>query len=224
MALSAPKKLSFKALAAYFAVLSALWCIRELVLREWLLNVAGETGHELIGEALKLLIWTFPAIYLVSKYKDDMLIGLKEMFTNRVKWMNFLPVFAVFSLYTVAGAYLRNGEIKVHPDFRIFPLIGAVLFVGITEEVVFRGFLLNALLKKMPQWTAMSIIAALFLVIHFPIWISTGIFVQSLLSGSFVIIIALSFVFSLAFIKSKSLVVPILLHMFWNLNVCLFFG
>ena len=221
---TAVKKLSFIVLAVCFAVFGTLWCVRELVLRDWLLSNFGETGQELIGETLKVIIWTCPAIYLIARYKDAMLIGLREMFLTRVKWLRFLPVFAVFALYIIVGAYLHNGEIKIHPNFKPLSLVGAVLFVGITEEVVFRGFLLNALLKKTNQWAAISVTALLFLVIHFPIWISTGVFAETILSGGFVSIIALSVVFSWAFIKSKSLAVPILLHMFWNLNVCLFFG
>ena len=42
--------------------------------------------------------------------------------------------------------------------------------------------------------------------------------------GSFVIIIALSVIFSWAFTKSKNILVPISLHMSWNLMVCLLFG
>ncbi len=57
----------------------------------------------------------------------------------------------------------------------------------------------------------------MFLLIHFPIWYTSGFFVEYIVSGSFVQIIILSLIFSWSFIKSKSIIVPIALHTFWDL-------
>ena len=218
------KKLSSGIIALYFAVFSALWIFRELVLRQWLTDAAGTGGQELIGGALKLLLWTLPAIILILRYKDDMLVPLRAMFTDKAGWPAYLPLFAVFALYNIAGAYAATGKIAVIQAFDPPGLVGTVLLVGITEEMVFRGFLLNATYGRMKPWVALALNSVMFLVIHFPIWISKGIFANSILSGSFLIIIALSLVFGWAFVKSKNILVPIALHMFWNLLVCLFFG
>ena len=208
----------------YFIIFAALWSVRELVLRGILVAAVGEFGHELIGEALKLVIWTCPAVYLILKYKNDMLVELKTILSFKVNIIKYLPVFLVFAAYNIIGAYILNGKIGISSDFNAVTLISSVLFVGVTEEAVFRGFLLNITYKKMKPWLAVSINALMFLVIHFPIWIHNGIFLSTIMSGSFLLIIALSVTFSLVFIKSKNILIPIALHMFWNLLVTLLFS
>jgi CAAX amino terminal protease family. len=218
------RKLNTGLIALYFVLLLILWSIRELFLKQLLINTLGEIGHEIVGEALKILIWTCPAIYLIKKYEPDMLVPLKKMFTGKIDWRRYLPIFFAFSIYNILGSYLRTGKIIIHPNFKPSSLIGTVLLVGITEEIVFRAFLLNATYPYMKKWTAITVNAVMFLVIHFPIWIYNGIFISTISSGSFVLILALSFVFSEAFVDSKNILVPISLHMFWNLLVYLFFG
>jgi len=88
---------------------------------------------------------------------------------------------------------------------------------------MFRGFFLNALLKKMKPWYAVLLTAALFLLIHLPIWIHNGILLSTFLSGDFLIVIALSIIFSWTLIESKNIFIPIVLHMVWNLLGTLLF-
>jgi membrane protease YdiL (CAAX protease family) len=98
-----------------------------------------------------------------------------------------------------------------------------VLFVGITEEIVFRGWLLNAKLKKMKILPAIMINSILFVIIHFPIWIY---FRYSLIEylGNGIGIFAFGILMSIIFIKSKNIIVPIFFHMIWNFLLTLFFG
>jgi membrane protease YdiL (CAAX protease family) len=152
-----------------------------------------------------------------------MWIDLKTMITTRVRWIWCILILAVFFIYAAARAWLSFGEIAIHADFNPVSLITTVIFVGITEEVVFRGWLLNATLKSMKAWCAVLLNAALFALIHFPIWIyheygSITIVLNSLS------VMAISVVFAWAFLKSKNIFMPMLLHMGWNLSLVLFFG
>ena len=54
----------------------------------------------------------------------------------------------------------------------------------------------------------------LFLGIHLPIWIFTNQLSAVLSSLSFISVIALSFIFSWSFVKTKSIVPAIALHMY----------
>ena len=215
---------SYLVIFGYFVLLFVLWSIWELILSSITLIAFGIVCHEFIGAVLKISLWTIPSICLLSKYKSKLFIKLKEMFTMKITWVKYWLFFLGFAVYNIGGAYLTMGKITIHRDFNMVSLIGTVLFVGITEEMVFRGFLLNTTLPKMKKWTAITLNAIMFLVIHFPIWIYKGIFFDTLLSGGFLLVAALSVVFSVTFIKSKNILVPIALHMFWNLLVCLFFG
>jgi len=208
----------------FYMVLLVVWGIRELWLRSIMSASLGEWSFEVCETTIKLLVWTLPAAFGVWYYKNDVLLSWREMLTAKVKWLKYFLVLLGFIAYNVIGVFVLNANFTVSPDFRISSLVGAVLFVGITEEAVFRGFFLNALLKKMKTWYAVLLTALLFLLIHFPIWIYKGILLSTFLSGGFLLVVVLSIIFSWTFIKSRNIFVPIILHMSWNLLVILLFG
>ena len=135
-------------LFTYVIIFYALWIIRELILRPIFVDVFSGLGFALIETLTKLLIWTLPAILLIKHYETELFIGLKEMFVNKVKWAKYSLIAISFFIYYLMITYFSVGKIAVNPAFRLESIISSVLFVGITEEVVFRGWLLNAMLKK----------------------------------------------------------------------------
>jgi uncharacterized protein len=87
-----------------------------------------------------------------------------------------------------------------------------MLLVALTEELFFRGFIFQRLIQGLGQWPAQLIIAFLFLLTHLnndgmtgtvKIFASINIFIASLLFG-------------LAYIKTKSLAMPIGMHFMAN--------
>jgi len=117
--------------------------------------------------------------------------------------------------YIVLGLVLHGGSFAIKGTFGADDII-VVIFVGLTEELVFRGWLLNAT-ERIGENKALAINAAMFLLIHFPIWIVSGAFVNNFVSFGFVSIIALSVIFGLMFLRTRNILVPIALHMMWDL-------
>ena len=171
---------------------------------------------------IKNLVWTLPAILLVNHFKTDMYVGLKDMFTTKVRVIKYLPILLLFTVYLLVGTFLQQGSIVISEDFKFSDLI-TVLFVGITEEMVFRGWLLNATVSENKKWLPVIINALMFLLIHFPVWIYEGVFIENFQTLGFVGIIILSFIFSWTFIKSKNILIPIVLHMYWDLLMFMFY-
>ena len=213
-----------KALLIYIVLFYAAWAVYELVGRKYLDSVINnDLIVELCETVIKNLVWTLPAVLLIHKYSSDVLVRLKEMFTAKVNWLKYLPVFAFFTVYILVNAYSQYGEIKIQRDFGIASII-MVLFVGLEEEMVFRGWLLNATVNEDKKWRYIILNALMFLMIHFPIWIRNGIFVSSFTHFGFIIILFLSVIFSTGFLKSKNILVPIALHMYWDLLASMFVG
>jgi membrane protease YdiL (CAAX protease family) len=154
---------------------------------------------------------------LVRKFSGGVQIGLKEMFATKAKWWAYLWVYALLAAWALLGGLRSGFSISLDLDILII-----VLFVGITEEMVFRGWLLNATVVDMPEWLAISANAAMFLLIHFPRLISEGLLISTFTSFGFVGLIILSTVFSMSFLRSKNLLVPITMHMFYDLLVFVF--
>lgn len=108
------------------------------------------------------------------------------------------------------------GVVQWHMNDDAFSTIvsGLSLFVGvaIAEELLFRGFLFQRLLESLGNWPAQFIVAGLFLLTHIN---NPGMVGLTKLMASINIFIA-SIMFGLAFLKTKSLAMPIGLHFMAN--------
>ena len=219
-------------LGIYYVVLFTVWLFVEWVFHLKFISTSDPVNYWLIQSgvkegALKILIWLMPAILLIRAYRLQLYVTLNQMFRTKVNWFKLLPIFLLFTLYLVVGAYnIFDGTISIVPGF-VWSQLLWVLFVGVTEEMVFRGWLLNATIKdasRRKQWAMVTINSLLFLGIHVPIWLFANQIDIVFSSFSFLSVIVLSFIFSWTFIKTKSIVPAIILHMYWDLLVVLFYG
>lgn len=216
-------------LIIYTIIFFAVWAVYTLLVKPLICNALGDEtliSSLLRSGGIKNLVWTLPAALLIAKYRSHCMVSLKDMFVQRKKdWLSWMPVFALFTVYILIGSWRLHGGIGIVDSFGVDDVI-TVIFVGLTEELVFRGWLLNATYKETDpqkkQYIAIGLNALAFLCIHFPIWISKGDFVSNFASFGFVSILVLSVVFSVAFVRTKNIVIPIALHMFWDLLVFLF--
>jgi len=209
-------------LLIYCLIFYSIWAVNEIVLRPQLELILSEPLLTIVRTGIiKNVVWILPAILLIKKNHESLEISLKDMFTNTVDWLKHLPIFLVFTFYILFSDYIQNGSIAISSGFKYTDLI-IVLFVGLTEELVFRGWLLNATIKGKSEdkmYIPMLINAILFLLIHFPKWFTDGILIYNITSFGFLSIMILSVLFSYTFIKTKNIILPILLHMYWDLLI-----
>ena len=98
---------------------------------------------------------------------------------------------------------------KAQPLYVSAIRVTAVCFLGpVAEELIFRGIMFRRLerLKKFPQWLIIIILAAGWALLHYsysPEVIGI-IFIDGILSGA-------------ALLHTRSLIVPIMMHISWNL-------
>ena len=217
-------------LVIYCIVFYGAWAVFELLIKNQLLALTNNNDvvmQFIRSGIIKNLVWTVPAIVLVKKFESDMYISPKEMFTAKVKFLQILPLFILCIVYCLAAAFKKFGKISVADSFGWSQII-IVIFVGITEEMVFRGWLLNSTLKnadkEWKQWLFIGINSVMFVVIHFPIWIYDGVFLTNMQSLGFLGIIFLSFIFSWIFIKTRNILVPVALHMLYDLLIFMLIG
>ena len=216
------------ALVIYCILFYTAWSLVGVILRNYIAVWAdNEVVIQLIRTGIiKNLVWTLPAFLLVRYFEKDMYVGLKEMFTTKVKIWDILPICIACMIYALANV-IKKWDWSIAESFGWGKII-IVLFVGITEEMVFRGWLLNSTLKnadkEWKQWVAIGINAVMFLMIHFPIWIYEGVFIRNFQSFGFIDIILLSGIFSWLFVKTKNILVPVALHMIYDLLVMMFIG
>lgn len=94
----------------------------------------------------------------------------------------------------------------------LLPPLALFAAVAVTEEVLFRGYIFQRLLDGLGEWPAQILIAALFLLTHVDAIQNAGTI--GYLAG--VNIFVASLMFGLAFIRTKSLAMPIGIHLAAN--------
>lgn len=219
------KSIKQRVLTVYVIAFYGIWTVWEFWLKS-LLNSTVENEYILQiikSGVIKNLVWTLPALLLIHHFKSDMYVELKDMFKVNARLLKYLPIFLLFTVYLLSGAVLHKGTLSVSGSFKLSDLI-IVLFVGITEETVFRGWLLNSTVGERKKWLPIIANALLFLLIHFPVWIHKGVFVANFQNFGFLSVVILGVVFGVIFIKSKNIWIPITLHMYWDLLVFLFYA
>ncbi len=217
------KELRWWQYAVFYGVFWLVWAAFTLYGKPAVGRLAPWVA-EIVSEAVKCLLWILPALWMIRRYPDALGVSLEEMTAPKFPFRKVAPWLACMILVPLASAFRAGGGIRIAPGFHWYSLIGGFLTVGITEELVFRGWLYNATLKKLPTGYAELLNAVLFLLIHIPIWMLHGALVSNLLSGKWITIVALSWLFCWIFRETKCLWAPVILHMAWDVMVTVFVG
>jgi len=174
-------------------------------------------GLALIATVVIKKRWRWESAFGLSAHKI-----FRDIATGIVFYLAMLPsVWIAATLYRVvlhavgyepdlqSVIWLITGDAS--PMMRLYLLALAVLLAPVFEELFFRGIGLPLLIRKLGFAGAIFLLAGLFALIHFNV-------------GSFVPLFAVAIAFSLAYIHSGSILVPIVMHaMFNGINVGLLF-
>lgn len=204
-------------LALYTFLFFTIWALFELTLKEKIGLI-----NPYLKLLIKFLIWTLP-VCLIIKYRDRTnflnYLKLKENFVQGLVWGLGLGV--VMSGYVLLSQMIFLKK-TFYPMLDWYTLLSAVVLIGFTEEVVFRGFLLQKLNESMGFWTANLLSSGLFLLIHFPKWYHEGLFLQTAIYGSLIFVFCFGMLEGYVLKRTQSLWACMLIHSANNLMVLLF--
>lgn len=197
-------------------VLYFIWTVLELIIVPIMESNIDTYIVDIIKEIpVKIVIWFVPALLLAVRFNEYSFVKKEELFSFHKGCIKFVLILFLFASIHLISAYLENGEIHVNESFRMTDAAIAIS-VGFSEEMVFRGWFLNITITEKRKWIPILLNALMFLIIHFPVWLKTGMFAMYFMSGAFIQIIVLSIIFGWCFVKSKSILVPAFLHAFWD--------
>ncbi|WP_163582851.1 CPBP family intramembrane glutamic endopeptidase [Gracilibacillus saliphilus] len=205
----------------YFIIFFALWCAREIWLVQYL-DMMDSIPRAITSAVIKIVIWVIPVIFLVKvmeKSNPLSYLRLRHNFKKGLKWVGWLSL--VFIFYLIFNLTVLKNDFDFQMGFNEW--LNTILLVGITEEIVFRGFLLRKLMDSYKFWIANTITALLFVSIHFPIWFYKGLFEFPYILGSILTAFVLGILFGFVYKKSNSLWSVIIIHSLYNLLVSLFY-
>lgn len=177
----------------------------------------------------KPLVFVLPVLWYVRKkeYRPLSSIGLTSanLFTSIYIGLGFGLLFALEGIAANAVKYgaLQFTPIAAFEQYGLGMLLLLTTATAISEEVLSRGFVFNRILEAKKSLPIAALIStAMFAVLHIPILVTSLKLQGVTLLLFFVTDIILGLANSLLLYNTRSLVAPILVHIFWNMTVALY--
>lgn len=204
-----------KTIILYLLIFYCVWAFKEL----WLvknIHSFDETTSAFLTALVKISVWIVPVLIYIKYYLNTNPIDYLKMKVNVKKGLFWGVVLSLligvrftFEIY-ILNKQAFNFSLPLDSYLNVF------LLAGITEEIVFRGLILQEINKRLTFWKANVITALLFLVIHYAIWIYNGEFFD--LWGH-IYVFLLGLIFGFVYKKTGSLWSVVILHSFHNFFV-----
>lgn len=181
-----------------------------------------------LGGLLGPVIGAFVAQRLCGT-RDEFKSFLNQMMKAKVHFGWYIAIVAlpfVLSIipYTVewifTGAFVFRFETAYYSVFMMLPMM---IVGGGLEELGWRGVLLPELLKKVSGMTATLMLAPIWALWHAPLWYIEGTVQNGSSFGLFVLsLLCSAFLLSAVYIRTKSILLCVLLHALLNANSAYF--
>lgn len=210
---------------AFFLAFYAVWVLRATVFYSAVdLSISNAATRLLLANVIKIFLWLVPAVvYIISVNKQDPLQVMR--ITTKVDWKGVLSSFVVTVFYFVGVFTFEYFVFRLTLLPLLRSMISGILMSflavpvsAITEELMFRGFVLSALQAGHKFWIANVLQSFLFTAMHWSLWI----WVSGLNSG---LVITSSSIFILAILlgwitqRTNSIWPAILVHIANNFLV-----
>jgi len=177
----------------------------------------------------KPLIFVLPVYYYITKIDKEKFLSAisfkpKSFFKDILIG---LAIGFIFIVSAIAANYLKTNKpifsIQSISISRILITCLLALVTGISEEILSRGFVLKKLYEESKNIMTSSFFASiLFFFLHVPMLFTNLKITGNLLLMFMATDIALSLSLSFLFLARSSILLPILIHAFYNIVIALF--
>lgn len=186
---------------------SIIWIIAYVVLFSIADGLSEKTGYmKSITVLVGILLSTIIIIFLK---KNNLLekYGLCSFKGNLKSFLYFIPLLAILTVNLWNGVRMNTSVINT------ILFITSMICVGFLEEIIFRGFLFVSMSQNSIK-SAIVVSSITFGIGHIVNLLNGGDFVPTLLQVFYAI--AIGFLFTIMFYKSKSLIPCIIVHAVFN--------
>lgn len=177
-------------LAVFILLFFAVWGLRATVLFPLDQRVEPPALRAVYGHAWKFAVWVVPAfVYVRARLGRPPLRFMKLTTRPRAKGVALAAAAAVLFFAGIILFEAFTSGRNLGPLYRAgLPAVAATLLAvavsPVWEEIMFRGFLLNALWERAGFWRANLLTALLFVLVHWPHWLWAGGWRPSLVAVS----------------------------------------
>ena len=169
--------------------------------------------EEIIGKGLNFQIITAALILLAYVFFNKIYrtAGINKA-THSKNWILIYPIIII----SICLGFCIYKGIFHSPSILIWVIINT-FFVGISEELMFRGILLGSLIPKFSFWKSVLIMSLLFGLVHILNGYTTGDFAHAYQQAFFATFSGLLFV--AIRVKKQSIIPSIIVHWIWDMTV-----
>ena len=173
----------------YVVAFFVVWSLRAIVFIRVDESIESPLWKNVYSNAVKFIVWVVPVFITlgVSRLRPFTYLKLITPLKTRGLMIGALVTLVWFSLVVLGEALIsgRNAGAMLAAKSSDWPSILAGVFISpISEEILFRGFILNRLSESLRFWRSNLIAALLFMLAHWPYWLSKNGFSFSVIKDS----------------------------------------
>lgn len=215
-------KATAKTFTIFFALFYLVWVIRATVFYSAVdQSIPGETARLVFSNIVKFLLWVVPAAFYIARgERQNPLIAMKVITPIDLRG---LALGAVVSLFFFVATFVFE---KFSSGRSLLPLLqtpagvwlvtlAQIAFSPVSEELMFRGFVLPQLSSRMEFWQANLLQALLFTAMHWPNWLWVSGFRPALLATS-IGVFAIGLLLGWLLKRTNSIWPPVAIHIINN--------
>lgn len=165
------------AFAIYVVAFFLAWSLRATVFIHIDEGIESGVRRSFYANSIKFIIWVVPVFITLRTLRLRPLYYLKltTPVNRRGLIVGAIVTLVWFGLVVVGESIIQHRSIAQLLTARSSEWLGTlagVFFSPIWEEILFRGFVLNRLNETLSFWKANSIASLLFMLAHWPYWLS----------------------------------------------------
>jgi membrane protease YdiL (CAAX protease family) len=164
---------ALKPLLVYVGLFFLLWTIRATVLFRVDAGIASEMWRHVYSNAIKFAVWVVPVFFYLRRVERREPFRYLKLSTTP-EWKGLPRAFAVavvyFSLVLLVSLFAQGKRVALGFDGLA---LASTAVSSLSEEIMFRGFLLNELRERVSFPAANATAALLFALVHAPNWLWT---------------------------------------------------
>ncbi len=186
---SPQRRASLTKLAIYIVVFFLVWWLRAIVFIGIDQSIESAVWQNIYSNAVKFLIWVVPVFITlrVSRLQPLKYLRLTTLLNRKGLMIGAVVTLAWFCLVVVGESLVQQrsaGTLLTAKSAQWLGILAGVFVSPIWEEILCRGFFLNRLNESMGFWKANVVAGLLFMLAHWPYWISKFGFTPEVIKNS----------------------------------------
>lgn len=205
----------------HFCLFFAMWIAARLCIALIENQIPIGLTTDLMEVAFKTAIMVGLAVIWLNRNQRGLWLENRKLYQFKFPVVFWL-LLALFIGYLGIDMWVKFHGFHFHSNvINSGQFFGSTICAGVTEELLFRGFFMNSLLKHYSFWPANIIQVILFQLSHVPLYLIEGLSLMGWFSNVLTVV-PLGLIFGWIFYRSKSLWPSTILHCVWDAGILLF--